>query len=191
MFELTSATAVEWVQKAMENMDDILLDHAHCEKKAASTALGLIFRYPDRNALLVPLARLAREELVHFEQVLEHLNARGIPFARQAPSPYAGLLMEACARDEPRRLLDTLICCSLIEARSCERMKLLAENLDDSVLAEFYQGLLASEARHNATYLTLAEEFFSSDVIRSRLEKLSKIESAILAEESDMVRMHA
>ncbi len=190
MFVLAAPTEDVWVQKALGGMDAILLDHAHCEKKAASTALGLIYRYPDRTSLLVPLARLAREELDHFEQVLAHMNERGIVFERQEPSPYAGRLMDACFRDEPRRLLDTLICCSLIEARSCERMRLLSENLSDTRLVEFYQSLLASEARHNATYLSLAEEYFPRDSVRIRLLELADIESSILREPSELIRIH-
>ena len=190
MFVLASQTERTWVQKAMDNMDDILLDHAHCEKKAASTALGLIFRYPERSSMMIPLAQLAREELVHFEQVLQHLDRRGIPFRRQGPSPYAGQLMDACVKDEPRRLLDTLICCSLIEARSCERMRLLSENVEDRELAEFFNSLLASEARHNATYLSLAEEYFPRDSVRVRLLGLADIEAQILQEPCEMVRMH-
>lgn len=190
MFVLTQATEEAWVHRAIENIADVLLDHAHCEKKAASTALGLIFRYPERTKLLIPLAQHAGEELVHFELVLKQLERLNIPFERQGPSPYAADLMAACSKEEPDRLLDTLICCSLIEARSCERMKLLAQHLSDPVLAELYEGLLASEARHHALFLSLAEEYFPRDTVRIRLLELADHESRILEGPSELVRMH-
>src|SRR5262249_58425702 len=107
-------------------LDEILVDHAHCEKKAASTAVSLLFRYPERADLLGPLARLARDELRHFEQVVSRLRARGIPLRRQRPSPYASELLVAVRPGEPERLLATLLCMALIQARSCERPPLPA-----------------------------------------------------------------
>ena len=123
-------------------MDEVLLDHAHCEKKAASTAINLIFRYPNHPRLMLPLSELAREELEHFEQVVLILRQRGLEFERQKPSPYAGRLMTQIRTHEPGRLLDMLLCCALIEARSCERMQLLAEGLDDPSLVDLYRSLL-------------------------------------------------
>src|SRR5690606_3638517 len=102
-----------WAERAREHLPEILLDHAHCEKKAASTALSLIFRYPERPTLAVPLSRLAREELAHFEEVIAALRERGLEFQRQTPSPYAARLMAAVRTHEPMRLLDTLLCCAL------------------------------------------------------------------------------
>jgi tRNA-(ms[2]io[6]A)-hydroxylase len=153
---LASATDPRWVAGALASLDEILIDHAHCEKKAASTAVALLFRYPEHAALLAPLARLAREELVHFEQVLGVLAARGLTLRRQVPSPYAADLMSAISACEPQRAVDTLLCHALIEARSCERMKLLAGALEEPDLAQLYRSLLASEARHHQTYVELA-----------------------------------
>ena len=130
MLNLATSTAPEWVDRALANLDEILLDHAHCEKKAASTAVSLLFRYPGHAALLPALAALAREELVHFEAVLAQLQARGVAFRHQVPSPYAAALLKAVRPHDPERLVDTLLCMALIEARSCERMKLLADALD-------------------------------------------------------------
>ncbi|MCA9320862.1 MAG: tRNA-(ms[2]io[6]A)-hydroxylase, partial [Planctomycetes bacterium] len=116
MLDLASDTDPTWTRRALDNLDAILLDHAHCERKAASTALSLIFKYTDQTSLMIPLSELAREELRHFEEVIGHVERRGGHFGRQKPSPYAGQLMEACRTHEPERLLDVLIICSLIES---------------------------------------------------------------------------
>jgi len=139
---LAAATDGAWLQRALADIDEILVDHAHCEKKAASTALSLLFRYPERAGLLVPLARLAQEELGHFAEVVEMLEARGVGLRHQVPSSYAGALMAAVRPTEPERLVDTLLCAALIEARSCERMQLLADALTDDRLVTLYRGLL-------------------------------------------------
>jgi tRNA-(ms[2]io[6]A)-hydroxylase len=178
-------------------MDEVLLDHAHCEKKAASTALSLIFRYPEQPRLAVPLSRLAREELRHLELVIEHIRRRGGEFERQRPSAYAAELMSAARTHEPARLVDTLICCALIEARSCERMQLLAEALrergSDPELAALYEGLLASEARHHATYIDLAREtgLVEEAEIRERLQALAQHEAEVIGNAVLEPRMHS
>jgi tRNA-(ms[2]io[6]A)-hydroxylase len=195
MLHLAQATAPGWAQWAVEHMDDVLLDHAHCEKKAASTAINLIFRYPDKLPLMVPLSRLAREELAHFELVLDHLKRRGLAFGRQEPSPYAGALMKVVRPQEPARLVDTLLCCAMIEARSCERMQLLAEALEDKddELAAVYNGLLASEARHHASYLDLirALDLVGTDELAERLDVVAKHEASVIADAPVQARMHA
>src|SRR5262245_29777200 len=191
MLHLASTTAAAWVTRALAHLDDILIDHAHCEKKAASTAVSLLFRYPDRAELLAPLARLAREELEHFEQVLAQLAARGVALARQRPSPYAAELMAAVRTAEPDRLLDTLLCMALIEARSCERLQLLADAVPDQALAGFFASLLASEARHHGAYVALAERVAPPPVVRERLAALACHEAAVLAGAPDLPRLHA
>ena len=191
MLSLASTTERAWVVRALAHLDEILVDHAHCEKKAASTALSLLFKYPDREVLLAPLSRLAREELVHFETVLGALTARGIPFRHQRPSPYAAALMQAVRAHEPVRLVDTLLCSALIEARSCERMRLLADALDDGALADLYRGLLASEARHHHAYVELATALAPDVEVRARLRELALHEAAVLAAAPDMPRLHA
>ncbi len=191
MLHLRSRTAPAWGTWAAKHIDTILVDHAHCEKKAASTALGLLFRYPDRAPLLRPLSELAREELEHFELVLEHLAARGVAFDRLRPSPYAGKLMAVVRPDEPRRLLDTLLCCAVIEARSCERMQLLADALGaEPALADLYRGLLASEARHHALYVDLARQLFPGDDVCARLNAVCEHEAEVLASAPPVPRMH-
>jgi len=193
VLNLAAETDPAWVDRALANLDDVLLDHAHCEKKAAGTAVNLLFRYPEHAFLQVPLSQLAREELVHFEQVMRRLEARGRAFARQRPSAYGGKLHRHVRPDEPRRLLDTLLVCALIEARSCERFKLLAGALDgaDPELAELYRGLLASEARHHQTYLELARELAGGESVARRLGELARCEAEIIAEPSHVVRIHS
>lgn len=190
MLNLASSTDPRWVQRVEARLDHLLLDHAHCEKKAASMAVNLIFRYQTRPILMRPMSELAREELEHFELLLDILADRGIDFVPLDPSPYAGALMKHVRRGEPDRLVDTLLCCALIEARSCERMKLLSEHLTDAELRELYKGLLASEARHHHGYVELAMEIAGRESARARLKELAEAEAAVLAEAPDWVRVH-
>jgi tRNA 2-(methylsulfanyl)-N6-isopentenyladenosine37 hydroxylase len=190
MLSLASTSDGGWLARALANLDEILVDHAHCEKKAASTAVSLLFRYPERTALCAALSRLAREELAHFEEVLTHLRARGQTLRRQVPSPYAAALHAAVRCTEPERLLDTLLCLSLIEARSCERLQLLAKAIDEPRLAGLYRGLVASEARHHGTYVDLATTVAPPAVVRDRLRELALHEAAVLAEAPPLVRLH-
>jgi len=191
MLNLASETGAAWVERALADLDEVLLDHAHCEKKAASTAVSLLFRYPEHGALLDPLARLAREELAHFSEVLSHLAARRQTLKRQVPSPYAGELLRAVRPEEPARAVDTLLCLALIEARSCERMRLLAGALEEPALRALYEGLLASEARHHQTYVDLAASLAPMADVRARLRALAIHEAAVLARSPQMARLHA
>jgi tRNA-(ms[2]io[6]A)-hydroxylase len=192
MLHLSSTSDDHWAAQALTELDEILLDHAHCEKKAASTALSMIFRYPEHPQLVVPMSELAREELEHFERVVALMRARGQEFARQKPSSYANRLM-AAVRTQPReRLLDTLLCASLIEARSCERMQLLARALAGvgadapghplHDVFELYDSLLASEARHHATYVELARVCVGVDEagLQARLRELAEHEAEVI-----------
>jgi len=190
MLDLWSKTDPVWLRYALANLDEILLDHAHCEKKAASTALSLIFRYPEYPTLAAPLSRLAREELGHFERMLELLQARNIGFRRQRPSPYAGQLMQMVRDHEPSKALDTLLCCSIIEARSCERMQLLSSALHDDDLKNLYGSLLESEARHHREYVALARslDVASEADLRTRLRELAEHEAMVLAEGAKHIR---
>jgi tRNA 2-(methylsulfanyl)-N6-isopentenyladenosine37 hydroxylase len=190
-FELQSRTDGSWTSRALAGIDELLVDHAHCEKKAAGTAVNLIFRYPRHAPLLDALSRLAREELVHFEQVLALLRARGVAFAAQKPAPYAGRLRAQTRAADPERLVDTLLCCALIEARSCERFALLAAAVPDAALRAFYASLHAAEARHERVYLDLAESFVPRAALIARHRELARHEAAILAETLLAPRMHA
>lgn len=190
MLKLATETPPGWAERAVAAMDEVLLDHAHCEKKAAGFAVTMIFQYPQQPALMAPLSELAREELGHFEQVLGHLAARGVRFERQKPSPYAGRLRQLVRKHEPDRLLDLLLCCAVIEARSCERLGLLADALGSDPLANFYRGLRAAEARHHGLYVDLACQSAGRAEAEARLDAFTEHEAKVLAAAPTDPRLH-
>jgi tRNA-(ms[2]io[6]A)-hydroxylase len=191
MLRLAADTDPAWVATANTSTELLLLDHAHCEKKAASSAMRIIFRYQHITSLMRPMSELAREELEHFELVLAEMQVRGFEFRRLRPSTYAARLHKAVRPHEPEALLDTLLISALIEARSCERMKLLSENLADAGLAELYRSLLASEARHFSLYVDLAAELYGRTVVDERLAELAEHEAAVIREPESEFRMHS
>jgi tRNA-(ms[2]io[6]A)-hydroxylase len=189
MLRLLRETEPAWADRMAPHLPLLLLDHAHCEKKAASTAINLIFRYQADAGLMRPLSELAREELGHFEQMLTELDTAGIPFAPLAPSPYAGRLHQVIRPEEPARLLDTLLVCAFVEARSCDRMTRLLPVLPARLHA-VYRDLLASEARHHATYVELALERFPRPVVVARIAAVAAHEEAILQGAPEEPRLH-
>ena len=191
MLHLASTTASEWLPRAEAHLDEVLLDHAHCEKKAAGAAMKLLFSYPHHRFLQEPLAELAREELDHFQQILAVLDARDVRYETIKPSPYGMALHGLVRRDEPSRLLDLLSISALIEARSCERFQILAEGVRDAGIAALYDSLLASEARHHGIYLELASELVNRSIAEERLGELAKQEAEIISRPCDWVRLHA
>jgi tRNA-(ms[2]io[6]A)-hydroxylase len=192
MLRLAVETDPAWGAFAAGRLGEVLLDHAHCEKKAAGAAVTLLFRYPEHAVLQEPLAALAREELGHFEAVLGELARRGIAFGRQRPAPYAGRLHAFVRREEPGRLLDWLLSCAAIEARSCERLGLLREALDDAPLRALYAELLAAEARHHRLYVDLAGTLFDADAVRARMREVLAHEAKVLREApASLARLHA
>lgn len=188
---LKQPTSWAWVEQALSHIDIILLDHSHCERKAAGVALNLMFRYPSSTQLVRQLTAIAREELEHFEQVNQWLEQRGIPLAPLAPSPYGAGMKAQIRRDEPERMLDALLVSGLIEARSHERLGLLATHCPERELAEFYRSLMASEARHYGIYWVLADTYFERDVVKKRLEQLAVGESELLATLYPEPRIHS
>jgi tRNA-(ms[2]io[6]A)-hydroxylase len=189
---LDTPTPEEWLVEACGRLPEMLLDHANCELKAASTALGFLYRYPERTALAQRMSRLAREELRHFEQVRSIMDDMDIPFERLTASRYAGGLREAVRNEEPYKLLDMLLVGALIEARSCERFARIAPRLPEK-LGRFYGGLLASEARHFEHYVAFAKSECGVDEseIDARLEELKVIEASLIAEPDDEFRFHS
>lgn len=189
---LLGATPDAWIERAAAELPTLLNDHANCELKAASTAMALIYRYPERRALCDRMSRLAREELRHFEQVRKLMQEQGVSFERLSASRYAGSLREAVRGEEPLRLLDSLLVGAIIEARSCERFAKIAPRLPEKV-ASFYRGLLASEARHFQNYLALArEETGLGDAdINERLDVLLAIEAALICDPDPQFRFHS
>ncbi len=188
---LINKTTEEWINLATSNPMEILLDHAHCERKAAGVALQLMFRYVAEPGLSEVLSPLAREELEHFERVLSILNARGKTLQKLASPPYGAILAKNIRKDEPFRMLDSFLVAGLIEARSHERMKLLSVHSSDMELRNLYADLLKSEARHFGVYWKLADERFDRNMLTSRLEELAKVESDALLEMHHEPRMHS
>jgi tRNA-(ms[2]io[6]A)-hydroxylase len=169
----------------------VLVDHAHCEKKAAGTAMNLIFAYVETAELCRESASIVKEELEHFEMVLDLLNRRGIRFRRLPPSSYGRKLNELVSKQEPQKAVDRLLVAGLIEARSCERFDLLRQHIQDRELADFYGSLFESEARHHSTYVRLAKLFASEQRVHSRLEELAAQEAEIIARGDTVPRMHS
>jgi tRNA 2-(methylsulfanyl)-N6-isopentenyladenosine37 hydroxylase len=179
------ATRDTWVVGALAALPQVLVDHAHCERKAAQTALKLMARYTDRPSVQTQLSRLAREELVHFERVLRELAARDIPFGPQSSGGYAAALFA-----EVESPGDELLCSALIEARSHERFVRLAEAVPDPGLKALYEDLLEAEERHGQLYLELHADLCGA-VSATRLEWLCAAEDEIVHRPRQPVRMHS
>jgi tRNA 2-(methylsulfanyl)-N6-isopentenyladenosine37 hydroxylase len=186
---LLAATPESWFEQAAESWRELLVDHANCEKKAASTALSFIFTYSEDMELTERLSRLAREELRHFEQVQRLMRELKVPFTRMSPSQYGEALRRKLRRDEPGRLLDLLVCGALIEARSCERFVGLAPRLAEP-LRSFYAGLAAAEARHHQLYLRLARQRYP-DQWRAALQMLGEVEAELVISPDPLFRFHS
>jgi tRNA-(ms[2]io[6]A)-hydroxylase len=186
---LQADTPVAWVDAAVSGWRELLVDHANCEKKAASTAVALIFAYPEDSQLGLALSRLAREELRHFEQVQSAMTDLGVPFQRQKPGRYAAGLRRELRTSEPGRKLDLLLSGALIEARSCERFRLLAQRLE-APLGKFYSRLAESEARHFELYVGLARERYAGQW-EPRLNTLARIEAQLATAPDGELRFHS
>lgn len=191
-------TPAAWLARALDSLPLLLADHANCEKKAASTALNLLYRYVDQPDLLNRMSRLAREELRHFEQVLAQMQRLGIAYEQLGAARYAGALHREIAGEEPARLVDTLIVGALIEARSCERFAKLVPGLArlDSELSGFYASLLKSEARHYRDYLELAHaaarnNAYTDEQFQQRVEALARCEARLVQRPDTEFRFHS
>lgn len=194
LFDLLKCpTPAAWLDAAVARRDELLLDHANCEKKAASTALSLLFAYAEDRVLTERISRLAREELRHFEQVQRMMIALDVPFARLKPSRYADGLRRHVRLEEPGRQLDLMICGALIEARSCERFAALAPRLEDP-LGAFYRGLAEAEARHFTLYMDLAERAAGEarrEELARRQRELADVEAELVATPDAQFRFHS
>ena len=186
---MLAPTPPAWVEAACTCWPELLNDHAQCEKKAASTALALMFTYPEDRRLATALSRLAREELRHFEQVQKLMTTLGVPFERQRPGRYAAGLRTALRTADPGRKLDLLLTGALIEARSCERFRLLAPRLPAEA-GGFYAQLARSEARHFEQYLELAQEAQPAQW-RLRLRELAEHEARLATAPDAQLRFHS
>ena len=191
MLNLKSTSPRRWLEQVEANLDEVLIDHAHCEKKAAGNAMNLIFAYVDNEELCREMRMIVNEELEHFEMVLELLKQRGIPLGRDKPTQYGRKLHDLVRKSEPGRAIDRLLVAALIEARSCERFGLLSENLKDRDLASFYDSLFESEARHHSIFVRLARMYGPEDAVLQRLEFLATEEAKIIESGDPLPRMHS
>lgn len=182
MLHLLTPTDPSWVEAASADLAGLLSDHAHCELKAAHSALSLLSKFGcDHPCLVEPLSALAREETAHFQQVCKHMDARQVQLRRTEADRYVRDLWDAAKPERQREtvLLDRLLTSALIEARSCERFQLLSQHLPDPTLSRFYQDLMESEARHYRLFCRLAEELYGVDVARERLAQLATREREV------------
>ncbi|TFH86657.1 tRNA-(ms[2]io[6]A)-hydroxylase [Billgrantia azerbaijanica] len=186
---LACRTPEAWISWALDNPELLLIDHAQCEKKAASTAMSLLYRYVDQPLLLTKMSQLAREELLHFEQVVKLMEARGIVYRHLSASRYAEGLRRHVRTQDPERLVDTLIVGAFIEARSCERFARLIPHLDDE-LAKFYRSLVKSEGRHYEDYLMLAQHLAPS-LIEDRVAFFAERERELIVTPDANFRFHS
>jgi tRNA 2-(methylsulfanyl)-N6-isopentenyladenosine37 hydroxylase len=187
---LHCATPDQWIQNALDNPSLLLLDHANCEKKAASTAINLMFRYVGDFDMMHKMSRLAREELRHYEQVMQIMEKRGIAYEQITPGRYAGELRKIARTHEPDRYIDTLIVGAIIEARSCERFAKLAPFLD-AELTDFYLSLLKSESRHYEDYLKLAKRAAAGKDISARVQEFLALEKTLIEGRDEEFRFHS
>ena len=188
---LSSLTSDDWINLALSNPIEILIDHAHCERKAAGVAIQLIFRYPAEPNLAEVLSPIAREELEHFEKILYFLKDLGHSLKAIKPPPYGAELAKSIRKEEPNRMLDSFLIAGLIEARSHERLSLLALNSENKSFKFMYESLLESEARHFGIYCKLANSKFPKEETYKRLDELSKVESEILSKTFFLPRVHS
>ncbi|WP_025764548.1 tRNA-(ms[2]io[6]A)-hydroxylase [Dyadobacter tibetensis] len=175
-------TDPRWVNIAAMQLGDILIDHAYCEQKAASSCISLIVHYPEKTRLVEVLTPIVAEEWGHFQRVLKELRSRGLSLGRQRKDEYVGQLMKLVRNkgDYEEALLDKLLVCALVEARSCERFKLLSEKLEDAKLVKFYRELMISEAGHYRTFLELAETYCPKELVRQRWKEFLQAEAEII-----------
>lgn len=186
---LACETPEQWCQNALMQQDVLLIDHAHCEKKAAMTAVNMIHRYPNDTELLMKMSRLAREELRHFEQVMKILRQRKLKYTQLSGSRYATSLRKHARNKEPEQIVDFLIIGAFIEARSCERFAMLAPRLDEE-LRSFYLSLLKSEARHYQDYLKLAEKY-AGQSLDQRVSFFREQEAELITAPDKTFRFHS
>lgn len=186
---LNCQTPDEWVDAALPNLPTLLIDHANCEKKAASTAISLMFKYIDRKDLLSKMSKLAREELVHFDQVVKILYDRNIEYIHVSAGNYVAGLIKEVRNHEPYLLIDKLIVGAIVEARSCERFGKLIPVFDEE-LAKFYYSLLKSECRHYQDYLNLANSY-SDEPVENRVKEFLDLEESLIMSSDEQFRFHS
>lgn len=182
MLGLKLPTDPRWVEIAAQNLEEILVDHAYCEQKAASTGISMILQYPEKEKLVKVMTELVAEEWSHFTMVLKELERRGYKLGNQRKDEYAVELLNTIRKGghRDRQLLDKLLVNALIEARSCERFKMLSEKVEDPELSKFYNELMVSEAGHYRTFIDLAKEYLPEKEVKERWQELLNFEKELI-----------
>lgn len=187
---LRHETPREWVDVVLGDLDSFLLDHASNERKASATAMSMLAHYPDRRELVLEMVELAREELVHFQQMLNLLDGRGLVLMRDEKDPYLKELRDRMRNGREEYFLDRLLLCGIVEARGCERFGLMARALPEGSLQEFYEQIAESEARHHELFVRLATLYFPTEAVEKRLNELLDVEGEILARLPHRAALH-
>ena len=192
MLGLKLPTDPRWVNIAEKNIEEILIDHAFCEQKAASTAISLIVTYPEYSDLVTAMTALAKEEMSHFQLVHQKLLERGLTLGRERKDQYVHDIMDFFPKNKHReaRLIQRLLTAALIEARSCERFRVLSENLEDKELAKFYRDLMVSEANHYTMFLTFARKYGDREKVDSMWHNLLEYEAKVIANYGNKEHIH-
>ena len=192
MLGLKLPTDPRWVNIAEKNIEDILIDHAYCEQKAASTAISLIVSFPEYEDLVTKMTELAQEEMSHFKMVHDLIKSRGIEMGRDRKDLYVIELLKFFPKGGSRtnQMVHRLLYAALIEARSCERFRLLSENLKDDSLRKFYRKLMISEANHYTMFLKLARQYGNEDEVNSKWSSLLDYEAQIMKSLSQHESIH-
>lgn len=182
ILRLQLPTDPRWVNLASLSLEEILTDHAYCEQKAATSCISLIQLYPEKETLVEELSPIVTEEWGHFRQVIHEIKKRGLKLGRQRKDIYVNKLMEFQKKggDSLQRLLDKLLFCALIEARSCERFKRLSEGLADPQLKEFYRKFMESEAGHYTLFINLSDKYLPKEIVRKRWMEWLSFEADVL-----------
>lgn len=183
-------TPARWLEAVRADLDSLLADHAHCEQKAAASAMRLVARYPEEAPLVTSMVHLAHEELDHFERLYLLLVRRQVSLPRIQTDPYVAALLDLARKPDPEHLVDRLLIFSIVEARSCERFVLLAEALEDPELTTLYRELSYSEAGHHQLFVSLAGHYLPKEVVAARLEELLAAEAQIMCALPVLARMH-
>ena len=180
--QLKPYSGESWIQKVHQDFDHFLIDHAACERKASATGVSFVVRYPDRDKIMDPMIRLAREELLHFHQVCRLLRKRNLKLLPDEKDPYINGLLKQIRNGRDEEFLDRLLVFGIVEARGTERFRVVAENHPDKELADFYMKLTEAEARHHELFVDLALEYFDEETVMKRLRELESLEFEVIQE---------
>jgi len=190
MLCLKCDTNPEWIDAVKRDLITTMIDHAHAEKKAAATGLALINKYPDKTELALEMSNLVEEEIDHFRTVLKILDRKGVTLTKDTGDDYVKALFTQMNKNEPVRLLDHLLIAGIIEARSCERLQILEENIEDEELKKLYHDLFPTEAGHYMMFVKLAKMYFNDETVDKRLNELSEFECTVIKSLPNIPTMH-